>query len=273
MQNLHIKDVSNAAMPIFGFGYSSFYFDFPLTFGAAHEQLGFAVIDPVIVPQAPHDLANARFKPKAKVRLMLSNTAGECGLVSRLTWNNFPNTTQGWALVNQTLVNRTQAVKGDRSAEVVSKMWGVYPKFSSPQAAWDTITTDLRATCPINDLAEAMALSEDHEVYRMYITNHIPDWPSYHGYDTTAMFGFKYALFDDLSVDAKAHMESFKEEIQRVVKDFVYAKDETNWKVFPGTTKVLTDSAPWTQVISDRVQQDQCQFWRDNDMVKYGWQN
>lgn len=134
-----------------------------------------------------------------------------------------------------------------------------------------------------------MAQSQHHDVYRLYITNHIPGLPAFHAYDTLAMFGYKYPstsqFFNNVPDFVKRHMAQFKVEIQSVVRQFVHSTNdqsreergrndqsrEEGWG--PGVTKVLTDTAPWSELIKGSVQGAQCEFWRNNDMTKYGWQN
>ena len=43
-----------------------------------------------------------------------------------------------------------------------------------PQKAWNVITTDLRGTCPLNNLARDMAQNKDFDIYRLYITHALP---------------------------------------------------------------------------------------------------
>lgn len=276
MQNLDILTVSNAAVPFYSQKMNTAYFDFPMSQGLDGEVIGMAVIDPTVVPQTPQNLSSATFTPSSKVKVILSNTAEEQGVMAIWGLNKFENTADGWDKLNTTLIERMKNIQTD-GAELIAKMWKVYGNSSSgtltPQQAWDTIATDLRGTCPINDLAADMKKSANHDIYRLYITHHIPGYPSYHSWDTEALFGLKNPLFMFLPASTLSHMREFQTAIQKLVKDFTNDIVDGGWETYPTNSKIMTDSAPWSAVVSDSVQKDQCAFWKENDMDQWGWQN
>jgi len=115
-----------------------------------------------------------------------------------------------------------------------------------------------------------MMKSVNHDVYRLYITHHIPGHPSLHGWDTAALFGYKYPW--SYPPAALGHMKPFQMAIQNLVSGFAYDIVDGGWEMYPTNSKVLTNSAPWSEVVTS-VQNDQCDFWKENGMDQWGWQN
>lgn len=277
MQNLDIQNLWNAGAAVFGKYELTFQgkvmFDFPMKH-TENENIGMAVIDPIVVPQAPKDLSNALFVPDNKVKVILSNTAEEQAILTiGYGLNSFPNTSDGWDSLDSSLKEGFVNIAGDSSAdEIMDSIWDVYPRGGpqrtipagwTPQKAWDTITTDLRATCPINNLAVDMAKNSNYDIYRLYIAHAPPGYPSYHSWDTMALFG---------GATDNEHVRSFQSALGNVIKDFAYDNDLGAWKTYPTNSKVLTNSAPWSELVTS-VQNDECAFWGNNDMDQYGWQN
>jgi len=248
------------------------YFDFPMKYGYDNEFIGMSVIDPVVVPQAPEDLASSTFTPSSKVKVILSNNAEENAIMTiGYGLNYFPNTTEGWASVNSTMREQFANIVGnDTVDELMAGVWSNYPQGNyGPQQAWDVITTDLRATCPINDIAVEMAKNSNYEIYRLYITNAYPGWSSFHIWEALALFGFKESFIPGFDIGL---VDGFRDEMQKIVKDFAYGDVDNEWEAYPANVKLLPSYAPWYEIV-EGVQVEQCAFWKLNNLDKYGWQN
>nr|AHA51351.1 carboxylesterase domain-containing protein [Euplokamis dunlapae]AHA51352.1 carboxylesterase domain-containing protein [Euplokamis dunlapae]AHA51353.1 carboxylesterase domain-containing protein [Euplokamis dunlapae]AHA51373.1 carboxylesterase domain-containing protein [Euplokamis dunlapae] len=258
------------------------YFNFPMRYGAKYEAFGMAVVDPIVVPQAPKDLKDASYTPNSRVKVIISNTAEENGVVTLgpKGINIFKNSTAGWEGLKQTLVDLSANIIGEEKAgPLLDDLWAkqVYPDTSSsnwcPQKAWNVITTDLRGTCPLNNLAVDMAENKDFDIYRLYITHALPGLPSYHTWDTLALFGLKSPSLGNIPSFAQEHIEHFKDAMQALVKQIAYgSEDKQGWATYPTNTKVLTNSAPWSTVVENN-EGGQCDFWAAAGLDQYGWQN
>ena len=287
MQNLDIKAVWDAGAATFEkyeLGLSGVViFDFPMKYGYQNEPIGMSAIDPIVVPQAPKNLANALFIPKSKIKVIIANTAEEASLVAMEYGKNaFPDTTEGWESLESALKEQLANIVGDSAVDqLMEDMWAVYPRVVAeqtvpsgwtPQKAWDTLVTDLRFTCPLNNLVVDMKNNSNYEIYRLYITHAYPGFPSFHSWDTLALFGLKFPMFSSIPESQAEHINGFVNAIQKLVKDFAYDTVDGEWETYPTNSKVLTNSAPWSEV-SDSVRGDECALWKENELDHYGYQN
>jgi len=297
MQNLDIEAVWNAGASVFKNHELALtgkvLFDFPMKYGYKNEPIGMAVIDPIVVPQAPKDLANALFIPKSKVKVIISNTAEETAILNMgYGLNTFPNTNEGWDSLDSVLKDHFANIMGlvepfssDANVMIndfIDDLWSSYPRGGpartvpagwTPQKAWNVITTDVRFTCPINNLANVMIENSNYEIYRLYINHAYPGFASFHAWDILALFGFKDPMFSSIPESDRAHVNGFKNAIQKLVKDFAYDNNaEDDWKTYPTKTKTLSNESPWYDVV-DNVQLKMCRFWKEYELDQYGWQN
>ncbi|XP_070712330.1 para-nitrobenzyl esterase [Pempheris klunzingeri] len=149
-----------------------------------------------------------------------------------------------------------------------------------PERAFTTMVSDLRTTCPNNDLARRAAAALDSPVYR-YLVTYTPSGPvntssdlltfpsrfSFHCLDVMAFFG---GLEDALGKPLSDGDKSFQALITRHLVNFAKTgKMDDEWPEYPAATALLSDSLKAVQDYSAA----RCQLWRDNGLFAYAWIN
>ncbi|XP_076591639.1 para-nitrobenzyl esterase [Chaetodon auriga] len=149
-----------------------------------------------------------------------------------------------------------------------------------PERTYTTMVSDIRVTCPNNDLAWRAAAALDSPVYR-YVVTHTPSGPintssdllpfpsrfSFHCLDIVAFFGgLESVLGKPLSDGDK----SFQDLITRHLVTFAKTgKMEDKWPEYPAATALLSDSLSVVQNYSAV----RCQLWKENGLYAYAWVN
>lgn len=149
-----------------------------------------------------------------------------------------------------------------------------------PESAYTTMVSDIRVTCPNNDLAERAAAALHSPVYR-YVVTHTPSGPvntssgllpfpsrfSFHCLDAVAFFGgLEFVLGKHLSDQDK----SFQDLITRHLVNFAKTgKMEDEWPKYPEATALLSSRLSLVQNYSS----DRCQLWKENGLYAYAWMN
>ena len=253
------------------------FYDFPMSLGEMGESMDYNVKEPFLLPQFPQDIPDQSNR-SGRVELILSNTAQE----NAFWWIFYEsNIVETWTAVEELLRGRLKTFLGEDNETLLSDIKERY-RFGEdsdewgPQKFWDTLTTDIRATCPMNKLAERLNTSPHLDVYRLYI-DHGPSpvlangarWGAFHGWDTEAMFGFKYYRGKYYNVTSK-HDWELADQLRTLTKQF--AKGETeSWSATD--TIYLNNDMPWRESKPDSPQHDFCAFWSTNGFDGWGWQN
>ncbi|GLD55686.1 uncharacterized protein AKAME5_000812600 [Lates japonicus] len=149
-----------------------------------------------------------------------------------------------------------------------------------PERAYTTMVSDIRVTCPNNDLAWRAAAALNSPVYR-YVVTHIPSGPvnvsgdllpfpsrfSFHCLDAVAFFGgLESALGKPLSDKDR----SFQDLITRHLVSFARTgKMGEEWPEYPSTTALLSHSLNLAQNYSAA----RCDLWQENGLFSYAWTN
>ncbi|KAM7424753.1 hypothetical protein PAMA_000893 [Pampus argenteus] len=148
-----------------------------------------------------------------------------------------------------------------------------------PERAYTTMVSDIRVTCPNNDLAWRAAAALDSPVYR-YVVTHTPSGPintssmmpfpsrfSFHCLDSIAFFrGLELVLGKPLSDQDK----SFQDLITRHIVNFAKTgKMEDEWPEYPSATALLSGNLTVAQNYSSA----RCQLWKENGLYAYAWVN
>ncbi|KAM9317964.1 para-nitrobenzyl esterase [Pholidichthys leucotaenia] len=148
-----------------------------------------------------------------------------------------------------------------------------------PERAYTTMVSDIRVTCPNNDLASRAAVALNSPVYR-YVVTHTPSGPvnvsgsllpfqsrfSFHCLDVVAFFrGLELALGKPLSVEDK----SFQDLITRNLVNFAKTgKVEKQWPEYPEAIAVLSSTLTlWNSSMP------RCNLWKSNGLYDYAWMN
>ncbi|XP_042276362.1 para-nitrobenzyl esterase [Thunnus maccoyii] len=149
-----------------------------------------------------------------------------------------------------------------------------------PERAYTTMVSDIRVTCPNNDLAWRAAAALQSPVYR-YLVTHTPSGPvdtsagmlpfpsrfSFHCLDAVAFFGgLEFLLGKPLSPKDK----NFQDLITRHLVHFAKTgKMEDKWPEYPAATALLSDSLSVAQNYSS----ERCQLFKKNGLYAYAWMN
>ncbi|XP_061885604.1 para-nitrobenzyl esterase [Entelurus aequoreus] len=149
-----------------------------------------------------------------------------------------------------------------------------------PERAYTTMVSDLRVTCPNNDLAQRAAVALQSPVYR-YVVTHTPSGPvntsaglipfnsrfSFHCLDIVAFFG---GLDFILETPPSDQDKQFQDLITRHLVHFARTgKMEDSWPDYPAATALLSSSL----VVANNYSAARCQLWKDNGLEKYAWIN
>ncbi|XP_070759271.1 para-nitrobenzyl esterase isoform X2 [Enoplosus armatus] len=149
-----------------------------------------------------------------------------------------------------------------------------------PERAYTTMVSDIRVTCPNNDLAWRAAAALHSPVYR-YVVTHTPSGPvnasggllpfpsrfSFHFLDVVAFFGgLEFVLGKPLSDGDK----SFQDLVTRHLVHFAKTgKMEDEWPEYPAATALLSNGLSVVQNYSAV----RCQLWKENGLYAYAWTN
>ena len=243
------------------------YFDFPGRHGEELVCAGLIMTDPYVVTQAPKHLAESGSTPLNKVKVILSNTLHENSVLSFFHQTNIQT---DYASLNDTLEH---VIPGVTSRPVEDVMSLIYEEYSSlsPQLMWDTLTTDMRSTCPTNDVAEAMARSSNHDIYRLFITFTTPNMPAFHGLEVESVFGYH---FIGNNIPANGKMRRFRRVLVDLIRNF--AEDGSlpeGVGTFPSSTMIIDSSDNMVNISTSKPRETICEKLRDLGLLEYGWQN
>ncbi|KAK2854327.1 hypothetical protein Q5P01_006988 [Channa striata] len=149
-----------------------------------------------------------------------------------------------------------------------------------PERAFTTMVSDVRVTCPNNDLAQKAAAALKSPVYR-YLVTHTPSGPvntsidflpfpsrfSFHCLDVLAFFGgLELVLGKPLSDQDK----SFQDLLTRHLVDFAKTgKMRGEWSEYPAATALLNN----TIYVQQNYSAAHCELWKQSGLFAYAWSN
>lgn len=147
-----------------------------------------------------------------------------------------------------------------------------------PERLYTTLVSDMRVTCPNNDLARRAADALSSPVYRYIVTytpskavDYAPWMPfqsrfSFHLLDSLAFFGGLEMVLGTASPQDKAFQEL-------LTKYFIYFAKEgkmpAEWAEFPSRTALLDNTF---RAVRDPFS-ERCRLWEEQDFYKYAWIN
>ncbi|XP_029354988.1 uncharacterized protein LOC115041580 [Echeneis naucrates] len=149
-----------------------------------------------------------------------------------------------------------------------------------PERAFTTMVSDIRVTCPNNDLAERAAAALNSPVYR-YVVTHTPSGPvnssgdflpfpsrfSFHCLDAVAFFG---GLESFLGKSLSEQDKSFQSLITRHLVGFAKTgKMASDWPEYPSAIALLSSDL----LVSQNYSAAQCDLWKENGLYAYAWIN
>ncbi|XP_063690505.1 uncharacterized protein LOC134823087 [Bolinopsis microptera] len=236
----------------------SAYFNFPMVDGIKGEAFGYIVIDPVVVTIAPRNLKDATFAPKAPIKIIVSNTAEE------ITATAFPTDHEAHKYMEANLLKLTHR------SDILNMVYQQFYPGKTAKDAYSHLVTDMRATCPTNEVVGAMSLSRNREMYRLYVTHHSPGLPPIHGYTACFLFGsYKTAI---KSLTETEHQ--FARHMHDMLKNLAWSRYlEHGWNPFPATSMEFEKSPRISKITTTQPQQLVCHYLAHLGLTKYGWQN
>uniref|UniRef100_A0A3P9HFY3 Carboxylic ester hydrolase n=2 Tax=Oryzias latipes TaxID=8090 RepID=A0A3P9HFY3_ORYLA len=149
-----------------------------------------------------------------------------------------------------------------------------------PERAYTTMVSDIRVTCPNNDLAWRAAAALSSPVYR-YVVTYTPSGPmngsrslvpfpsrfAFHCLDVVAFFG---GLEDLQGKPLSDRDRSFQDLLRRHLVSFIKTgRMASDWSVYPESTALLSDNLELVQNYS----QARCDLWRSSGLFDYAWMN
>ncbi|XP_056134698.1 para-nitrobenzyl esterase [Lampris incognitus] len=149
-----------------------------------------------------------------------------------------------------------------------------------PEKAYTTMVSDMRVTCPNNDLAQRAAAALHSPVYR-YVVTHTPSvavnasgglmpFPSrfsFHCLDAVAFFGgLDLVLGKPPSGRDKDFQALFTRHLVNFAKE---GKMVDLWPEYPSATALLSHSLS----VVYKYSAVRCQLWQDNGFYQYAWVN
>lgn len=237
-----------------------------------------AVVDKDVVLEPP--LVAMAAGRANDVPLIIGTTAQESDVAPPRIFNNSHWTTFS-DYVNKTLgsfprINTSQVLKlygmsGRNFTESALDNQSIQFKFTS-------MVSDLRATCPNNQVAKNASQGFNNPVYRYVVTNRpsspvflfgFPATYAFHMWDLVAFFGFP----SEIGYKPSAKDRDFMSDLRREFGEFMKkgSMKTKSWKVYPSKTARFTDSG--VQVPDEEYHKEQCDFWLDNGFFPYAWIN
>ncbi|CAK6981737.1 para-nitrobenzyl esterase [Scomber scombrus] len=149
-----------------------------------------------------------------------------------------------------------------------------------PERSYTTMVSDIRVTCPNNDLAWRAAEALHSPVYR-YLVNHTSSKPieasgdlltfpsrfAFHCLDSFAFFG---GLEGILGKPLSDNDESFQDLIKHHFVNFAKTgKMADEWPEYPAATALLSSRL----IVAQNHSSERCRLWKDNGLYAYAWIN
>ncbi|XP_030580380.1 uncharacterized protein LOC115776755 [Archocentrus centrarchus] len=171
------------------------------------------------------------------------------------------------------------------SKDLPKKALELYPssapcptKDRCPERAYTTMVSDIRVTCPNNDLAQRAAAALSSPVYR-YVVTYTPSGPvntssgllpfpsrfSFHCLDAVAFFGGLELILGKTPSDQDRRFQNLI--TNNLVSFAKTGKVEAGWFEYPRGIAFLSDTLRMVQNYT------QCDLWKKNGLYAYAWMN
>ncbi|XP_069479286.1 para-nitrobenzyl esterase-like isoform X2 [Ambystoma mexicanum] len=141
-----------------------------------------------------------------------------------------------------------------------------------------TMVSDLRATCPNEDIAKLAAATLSSKVYHYVVTYtpsrpaHYPallpydSWFSFHMLDSFAFFGRLDLIFGETTVADRDFQRLMRKYFGHFTKNGVMPSE---WPAYPSGTALLSTSLE----LVPEYYPDRCALWKKNGLFDYAWIN
>uniref|UniRef100_A0A3B3Y008 Carboxylic ester hydrolase n=1 Tax=Poecilia mexicana TaxID=48701 RepID=A0A3B3Y008_9TELE len=149
-----------------------------------------------------------------------------------------------------------------------------------PERAFTTMVSDIRVTCPNNDLARRAAAALSSPVYR-YVVTHTPSGPvntssgllpfpsrfSFHCLDVLAFFGgLDRFLAKPLSPQDRSFQQLFTHHLVNFAKT---GRMAAAWPEYPSAIALLSEKLE----VKKNHSFTRCELWEKNGLFAYAWMN
>uniref|UniRef100_A0A6I8QNV2 Carboxylic ester hydrolase n=2 Tax=Xenopus tropicalis TaxID=8364 RepID=A0A6I8QNV2_XENTR len=146
------------------------------------------------------------------------------------------------------------------------------------EKAFTTMVSDVRETCPKNEVAEQAAGSLTSPVYR-YVVTYIPSGPAqpsdllpypsrfaFHMLDTLGFFGTLDLALGTTTADDRTFQRLMRKYFLHFAAE---GKMPDDWPQYPNKTALLST----TLSAESDYRSKQCSLWQNNGMFQYAWTN
>ncbi|TMS12982.1 hypothetical protein E3U43_018057 [Larimichthys crocea] len=149
-----------------------------------------------------------------------------------------------------------------------------------PERAYTTMVSDIRVTCPNNELALRAAAALNSPVYR-YVVTYTPSRPvntsssllpfasrfAFHRLDAMSFFGALESVLGKPPSDTDV---KFQDLIRRHLVSFATTgKMADEWPKYPAATALLSNNLS----IAESYSAEKCRLWKENGLFAYAWTN
>ena len=248
------------------------YFDFPRQVSLGVDNGYLTVVDGVIIEEAPKDCINLDFHPEWDVKVFLANTAQECGLIIGFPEPNLTNFELFKAHLTTKLTkfeyNTDESHFPESDAtKAFAKIVEIYDIKNGKDSdyyknIYFTIVTDIRSSCPTNDLTRTLSASSSLDTYRMFFS--FAEAMFIHTQDI--LIGFGVNISDNII------FKNFRDEFRKTVKEIVHDNLSSDWRHYP--SHVLHITGKGREYKDGSPQESYCELWKNYKMdYQYGWHN
>lgn len=238
-----------------------------------------AVVDGHVLPAPPFELWE-KGGNYSDVPLVIGTTEQEVDVsppanISSWTWEDYE-----W-FVSEKLSSFNESLS-KQALELYPKSAPCPTKDRCPERSYTTMASDIRVTCPNNNLASRAAEALQSPVYR-YVVTHTPStsikamgrllpFPSrfsFHSLDAFAFFGGLEPLLGTPLPEPDKRFQDL------ITHHFVnFAKQgtmEEEWPEFPSSIALLSETLSVGK--NNSVMASRCQLWQENGLFAYAWIN
>ncbi|CAL9701234.1 unnamed protein product [Knipowitschia caucasica] len=240
-----------------------------------------AVVDGYVLPEPPLSVWERGGRGYSDVPFVIGSTEQEVDFapsspnISLWTWDDYR-----WA-VTEKLSSFSSSLSRDAL--------DLYPPDAPcpttdrcPERAYTTMTSDLRVSCPLNELARRASEALHSPVYR-YLVTHTPSraispsppllpFPSrfsFHCLDSVAFF---QGLEPLLGAPLTPEDQGFQDLLQHHFLHFIrHGRMEEQWPSFPSGLALISQN--FTLVQNDSTVMSRCRLWEENGLLDYAWTN
>lgn len=229
------------------------------------------VVDGDVVTTPPALLKNIPTM-SSKVAVMIGTTAQETAFLSLRDFTKKPLSE---------FVNYAETRLGPFSAELPKRAVNQYImalNSSKPELLFTTMSTDLRVTCPNDNIGRNLSTVDNLTVYRYVVTNR-PKHParftakptiySVHLWDLAALFGFHHMPYGYRPTEQDRH---FRDAIRKAFSRFMETGKPggEKWMTYPSRVGIFGNERLKVQI---NYHQSLCELWNEYNMFDYGWIN